>query len=115
MTTFPNQLDTFQNPSANTSEDAAGLEHDVQHANANDAIAALQRKVGVNNSGDAASLDAVVGRLLAVVFAGSARYRFKDGTLQLWDDGYAAADISKPWAALRCLNGALQMSGPIAD
>ena len=42
MTNFPNGVDTFQNPTATTTEDAAGLEHDVQHTNLNDAVLALQ-------------------------------------------------------------------------
>ena len=57
MTNYPASLDTFQNPTAATTMDAAGLEHDVQHANLNDAVAALQAKVGVTGSADPASLD----------------------------------------------------------
>lgn len=47
-TNFPNNLDTFTNPTANDKVDV--LSHADQHANANDAIEALQTKVGVNGS-----------------------------------------------------------------
>jgi hypothetical protein len=57
MTIFPASLDTFLNPAAGTTMDAAGYEHDVQHANLNDAVAALQAKVGIDDSTDAGSLD----------------------------------------------------------
>lgn len=47
-TTFPTSLDAFPNPGAATLEDAAGFYHDEQHANANDAIEALQAKLGIS-------------------------------------------------------------------
>ena len=57
MTNFPTTLDTFQNPEASTPMDAEGLEHDAQHANLNDAVRALQVKVGADNSGVVTSFD----------------------------------------------------------
>ena len=69
MTNFPTTLDVFVNPGATDLMDAAGLEHDVQHANANDAIKALQQKLGVDASTDDASLDARV-RVLETTGAG---------------------------------------------
>ncbi len=69
MTSFPGALDTFQNPSASTSEDAAGFEHDVQHANINDAVRALQTKVGIDGSADQNSLDAKVSKMVALLLA----------------------------------------------
>jgi len=54
-TTFPSGLDTFVNPQ---SDDLMSLvPHHSQHADANDAIEALQTKVGLNSSTDANSLD----------------------------------------------------------
>lgn len=65
MTTgFPTSLDSLTNPtgaSSLTSPDHAG-----QHADANDAIEALQAKVGVNGSAVVTSLDYKVGLLSAV-------------------------------------------------
>lgn len=49
---FPTSLDTFSNPiGTDLLENATtALDHDVQHSNANDAIEALEAKVGVTNS-----------------------------------------------------------------
>lgn len=49
---FPTTLDTFSNPiGTDLLENATtALDHDVQHSNANDAIEALEAKVGVNGS-----------------------------------------------------------------
>jgi hypothetical protein len=57
MTNFPATLDTFLNPTSATTMDAAGYEHDLQHDNLNDAVAALQVKVGITGSLDSTSLD----------------------------------------------------------
>lgn len=56
-TSYPTALDTLANPSATTLEDASGYEHDVQHATANDAIEALEAKVGITGSAVTSSLD----------------------------------------------------------
>lgn len=54
-TGFPTSLDTLTNP---TSTDAlTSPSHADQHADANDAIEALQTKVGVNGSAVTTSLD----------------------------------------------------------
>ena len=55
-TNFPTGLDTFVNPNAAT-DTLASVPHDSQHANANDAIAALEAKVGVDGSAVTSSLD----------------------------------------------------------
>jgi hypothetical protein len=54
-TTFPVSLDELINPQA--SDSVQSPSHSEQHADANDAIVALQEKVGVDNSTDADSLD----------------------------------------------------------
>ena len=56
-TTFPTALDTFINPSETDTLDSTTVPHAAQHANANDAIEALQAKVGITGSTDATSLD----------------------------------------------------------
>ena len=54
-TSFPTSLDALSNP---VSGDAlSSPSHADQHANANDAIEALQAKVGITSSADTASLD----------------------------------------------------------
>jgi len=56
MTTdFPTSLDTLTNPT--TTDTLTTVPHADQHANANDAIEALQAKVGVDGSAVATSLD----------------------------------------------------------
>lgn len=57
--TFPTTLDTLSNPtSTDLLENAtAALDHDVQHSNANDAIEALEAKVGADSSAVTTSHD----------------------------------------------------------
>jgi len=52
---FPDTLDEFTNPSSNSSVENPS--HSQQHSDANDAIEALQAKVGVDNSTEVTSLD----------------------------------------------------------
>lgn len=54
-TNFPEDLDSFTNPQPTDS--VAAVSHAAQHADANDAIEALQAKVGIDGSTDATSLD----------------------------------------------------------
>ena len=54
-TQFPEELDSFLNPQPTDS--VAVVSHAEQHSNANDAIEALEAKVGKDNSTDTESLD----------------------------------------------------------
>lgn len=58
-TNFPTALDTLPNPTGATAIDSGttGLSHSEQHTNANDAIEALQAKVGINDSAVTTSID----------------------------------------------------------
>lgn len=59
-TTFPTSIDVISNPSnANTLADA-GLEHDLQHDFANDAIKAIEAKVGVDSSAISTTIDYIL-------------------------------------------------------
>jgi hypothetical protein len=60
-TSFPTSKDDFVNPQSTDSVQT--VSHAAQHANANDAIEALETKVGVNNSTDPASIDYKVKQL----------------------------------------------------
>jgi hypothetical protein len=60
-TTFPASKDELINPQSTDS--TALVSHAAQHANANDAIEAIQSKVGVDNSTDQSSLDYKVRQL----------------------------------------------------
>lgn len=68
-TNFPIALDALANPSASDTQDSVTVPHAKQHADANDAIEALQAKVGVNGSADAASLDYQIAAALALLAA----------------------------------------------
>jgi hypothetical protein len=59
-TTFPTTLDVFVNPSAVNNLNSAGVVHHVQHDNLNDSVAALEAKLGVDNSAVATSLDLLI-------------------------------------------------------
>lgn len=62
-TAFPTDLDTFTNPTASDYLDDTGVEHPDQHADANDAIEALEAKVGKDGSAVTSSLDYRVNAL----------------------------------------------------
>ena len=65
-TNFPTALDTFLNPAAGDPLTGPGaVPHHLQHANLNDAVAALEAKLGVNGSAVTSSVD----YLLANVYA----------------------------------------------
>lgn len=50
-TNYPASLDVLINPTATDTLDSVTVPHHIQHANANDAIEALQTILGVNPSG----------------------------------------------------------------
>lgn len=56
-TTFPTTLDNFTNPSSTDPMNSATVPHATQHANLNDAVEALEAKVGVNGSAVTSSLE----------------------------------------------------------
>jgi len=60
-TSFPTSIDELVNPQGTDS--VKEVSHAAQHSNANDAIEALEQKVGVNNSTDVNSLDYKVKQL----------------------------------------------------
>lgn len=55
MTQFPEGLDNFTNPTSTDSMET--VSHSSQHSNANDAIEALQTKIGVDDSSDTNCID----------------------------------------------------------
>lgn len=59
-TNFPTSLDSLTNPQS--TDELTNPSHADQHANANDAIEALQAKVGVNGSAVTTSLDYKVNK-----------------------------------------------------
>jgi hypothetical protein len=69
-TTYPTTLDVFTNPS--TTDPLTSPPHASQHANANDAIHALEVKVGVNGSAVTTSLDYLFSHLAVGQVSGAA-------------------------------------------
>lgn len=69
-TNFPTSLDNFTNPASTDLMNSVTVPHNEQHANVNDAIEALQAKVGVDGSAVTTSHDYKIGnhasRLTAV-------------------------------------------------
>lgn len=62
-TNFPTSLDVLTNPTSSNKLSDAGVLHADQHANSNDAIEALEAKVGINSSAVTTSLDYRVSQL----------------------------------------------------
>lgn len=56
-TNFPNSLDDIENPGPLTPLNKPGMKHHEQHANLNDAVEAIEQKIGVNLSNTQNSLD----------------------------------------------------------
>jgi hypothetical protein len=69
-TNFPGSLDSFTNPSSSSTLDSPS--HAAQHSNVNDAVEALQAKVGVDGSAVTSSLDyKVANQGLTRIFEGN--------------------------------------------
>lgn len=66
MTNFPTSLDSFVNPSS--SDTTAAVDHAAQHANVNDAVEALEAKLGIGSSTPAS------GKLLRGTGAGQSAW-----------------------------------------
>ena len=62
-TNFPWALDSFTNPDSTSYQDSAVVPHATQHANANDAIEALETSVWITGSADTSSLRYMQERL----------------------------------------------------
>ena len=54
---FPSSLDTFTNPSSTDAMDSVSVPHATQHSDLNDAVEALQAKVGADSSAVTTSID----------------------------------------------------------
>lgn len=62
-TNFPTNLDSLSNPTA--ADSLSSPSHSAQHSDANDAIEALQAKVGVNGSAVVTSIDYILNNTVA--------------------------------------------------
>jgi len=64
-TNYPTSLDSLTNPASTDLMSAAGVNHADQHANVNDAVEALEAKVGVTSSAVVTSHDYRIAQLEA--------------------------------------------------
>src|SRR5512140_3184881 len=71
-TSYPGAVDSFTNPSAASHLNTPAVLHSDQHANANDAIEALETKVGIDGSADVNALDYKVSTRASVLSAAGA-------------------------------------------
>lgn len=88
-TLYPSSLDSFANPGAATLEDAPGFYHDEQHANANDAVEAVQVKLGISET--SAADTPVAGTVLQSLTGG--RSKWAKLTSAMIQPGQAPAQI----------------------
>jgi hypothetical protein len=65
-TSFPNSVDSLVNP--NASDPLSSPSHSQQHANLNDAVEAIETKIGVNGSSDTNSLQYKIAELESSVY-----------------------------------------------
>lgn len=56
-TNFPTSLDNFSNPGPSSNMDDPAVQHDVQHANLNDAVSAIEARIGISGSSVSQSLE----------------------------------------------------------
>jgi len=66
-TNFPTSLDALTNPTS--SDSLSSPSHSAQHANVNDAVEALQVKVGIDSSADTSSHDYLIADLVSRITA----------------------------------------------
>lgn len=86
---YPGALDSFTNPTATDSLNSATVPHATQHANANDAIEAIQAELGTDPAGAAATVKARFEAIEATGWVTSTR--ILDGTIVDGDINAAAA------------------------
>lgn len=60
LSTFPTSIDVINDPSSTNTLADAGYEHDLLHGHANDAISAIETKIGINGSPVSSTLDYIL-------------------------------------------------------
>lgn len=68
-TNYPGALDSLSNPAASNPQNSATVPHAQQHANANDAIEAIQAELGTNPSGASSTVKARLDSIDATIQA----------------------------------------------
>lgn len=85
--TFPVALDEFNNPAPSSNLNDVGVVHSEQHSNANDAIEALEKKIGVDGSPDPSSIDYKLRALALATGSGPVISADSENQLLLGTDG----------------------------
>ena len=83
---FPTSLDTLTNPTKFDTLDSVDVPHAEQHADVNDAVEALEAKVGIDGSADTDSIDYKLNLIFGLVGSGTAKFVGGDLYIQCVDD-----------------------------
>ena len=86
---FPSSLDSFTNPSSSDAMDSVSVPHATQHSDVNDAVEALQAKVGADSSAVTSSLDYKIAQLETL----GASTAFTP----TWTAGFTVGNASEIW------------------
>jgi len=90
-TNYPGALDSLTNPTVSSYEDDAGVLHDEQHANANDAIEAIEGELGTDPAGAFPTVAARVSGSPVLAAYGDAR------SLLVGPDHMATVDVGSSY------------------
>ena len=94
---FPSSLDTFTNPSSSDAMDSVSVPHASQHSDLNDAVEALQAKVGADSSAVTNSHDYKIAQLesdVAGFTSGKILQVVSTNTTDVWSTSLAATTTS---------------------
>src|SRR3989304_8183330 len=100
-TLFPTGLDSFTNPTPADQLSTVAVLHTDEHSNANDAIEALEARVGIDGSAVASSLTFQVNQLIANAFP--------VGGIIMWSG--LLVNIPNGWALCDGMNGTPDLRG----
>lgn len=77
---YPTSLDAFNNPTSTSNLNSSGVEHHLQHSDANDAIEAIETRIGIIGSANVDSIDYQLTQLQPkLVFTGAPSTATSDG------------------------------------
>jgi len=93
-TNFPTSLDALANPIATDPLNSPSVPHATQHTNANDAIEALQVKVGITDSSDVNSLDYKVRATSASSFGNLFRAPNTENAISFHGPNYEITEVT---------------------
>ena len=108
---FPSSLDSFTNPSSTDAMDSVSVPHATQHSDLNDAVEALQAKVGADSSAVTSSHDYKIAdhasRLTTLEALGE-RVAFTPS----WNANFTVGNATQEWYYVR-VNKLLYVAGVV--